>query len=77
MNFKALVQETDVRPFSAVDLLLLTLPADGKRLLQEIARRFAADYAAYGRRHSFAERIEIQSYPHASSSWYADRAFAA
>ncbi len=73
MNFKALIQESDVRALAPRDLLLPTLPADGNRLLQEIARRFAADNVAYGRRHSFAESIEIHSYPHASGSWYADR----
>jgi hypothetical protein len=73
MNFKALVQESDVRALAAADLLLATLPADGNRLLRDVARRFSSDYAAYARRHSFAESIEIQSYPHGSSPWYGDR----
>lgn len=73
MNFKALIKESDVRTLAATDLRLPTLPADGNRLLQEIARRFASDYAAYAQRHHFAESIEIHSYSHASGSWYADR----
>lgn len=73
MNFKALIQESDVRTLAAADLRLPALPADGSRPLQEVARRFSSGDAAYARRHNFAESIEIQSYPHASGSWYADR----
>lgn len=73
MNFKTLVQKSEVRALAAADLLLPTLPADGNRLLQDVARRFSSDYAVYARQHSFAESIEIQSYPHGSSSWYGDR----
>ena len=73
MNFKALIKESDVRTLAAADLRLPTLPADGNRLLQEIARRFSSDNVAYAHRHHFTESIEIHSYPHASGTWYADR----
>ncbi len=61
MNFKALIQESDIRLFAAADLLLPALPADGNRLLQDITRRFSSDYA---RRHSFAETILPNIAPH-------------
>jgi hypothetical protein len=70
MNYKALMRESDVRPFAAADLALSSIPADGNRLLGEAARQLSSYFAAYPRRARFEENVELSSYPYASGSYY-------
>ena len=73
MNFQSLMQESDIRKFTAADIDLPSITADGKRLLGEFADRFSANYAAYPRRGTFDENVELSSIPYASSPWYSER----
>lgn len=73
MKFKALMNEAAVRPFTAADMELASLPPDGKRLIRELAKRFPGDAAAVVGRDTFEGPLEVTSHSSASSSWYGDR----
>ncbi len=73
MQFKALIKEFQIRKFAAADLELTSIPAGGRRLIQDVARRFPSDCAAFARRRTFDQSLEITSNSHASSSWYSGR----
>jgi hypothetical protein len=41
--------------------------------LRDIAAHYSSGNAAYIRRHTFEESVELTSYPHASGPWYSER----
>jgi hypothetical protein len=73
MNFKSLIGAAEVRAFTAADLNLTTLPAQGSGFLREAARRFHGGLAAFMQPHRFADKVELSSTSRASGPWYADR----
>lgn len=73
MNYKSLIRGAEVRGYSAQELLLPSLPKDGKNFLKELAQRFPGENAAVFGRDRFKEDLEVTSYPSATSSWYDDR----
>lgn len=73
MNYKRLIDAAELRVFTPAQLTLPRLPADGVRLLRDLAQRFPARLAACVSSQRFDDSVALSSYPEASGPWYADR----
>lgn len=73
MNWKQLLEESEIRKISAKECRISSLPKDGDYLLQGTISRRSADFAAYPRCSEFSETLHLTSYPDASALFYGDR----
>lgn len=73
MNYKRLIEAAELRTFSPAQQAMPALPADGTRLLRDLAQRFPTGLAAFIPLQRFGDTVELSAYPQASGPWYADR----